>query len=279
MRVVRPGTGSGLGSNTAAGRRSRIVLRRRNASRCGSRPRRRPRSLAWREHLRAGPLVIAAAADRPASTVGKVLRRAGCSRLPQPPTRSAHPVRARPSRRTLARRHQETRPLPPGRQADPPRRRAAQPPAPAGSTCTSRSTTTRLAYTELLPSERKEDCAAFLTRALSPGTPSKGSPWSECSATTPRPTTPTAGATPATNSASAAAKHAPLLALDKTGKPKPSSKPCSASGPTASPTPRAHTAAKHSPATSGGTNRRRPHGSLAGQPPTSRVSHLCGQYT
>ena len=32
----------------------------------------------------AGPLVIAAAVDRPASTVGKVLRRAGCSRLPRP---------------------------------------------------------------------------------------------------------------------------------------------------------------------------------------------------
>ena len=40
--------------------------------------------LRWREHLRAGPLVIAAAVDRPASTIGKVLRRAGCSRLPRP---------------------------------------------------------------------------------------------------------------------------------------------------------------------------------------------------
>jgi transposase InsO family protein len=26
-------------------------------------------------------------------------------------------------------------------------------------------------------------------------------------------------------------------------------------------------------------NRRRPHGSLGGRPPISRVSHLCGQYT
>ena len=26
-------------------------------------------------------------------------------------------------------------------------------------------------------------------------------------------------------------------------------------------------------------NRRRPHGSLGGRPPVSRVSHLCGQYT
>ncbi|MQA00099.1 MAG: transposase, partial [Dehalococcoidia bacterium] len=26
-------------------------------------------------------------------------------------------------------------------------------------------------------------------------------------------------------------------------------------------------------------NRRRPHGSLGGRPPVSRVSHLCGQYS
>jgi transposase len=37
--------------------------------------------LAWREHLRAGPAVIAAVLERPPSTVGKVLRRAGRSRL------------------------------------------------------------------------------------------------------------------------------------------------------------------------------------------------------
>jgi transposase InsO family protein len=40
--------------------------------------------LAWREHLRAGPAVIAAVLERPTSTVGKVLRRAGCSRLSRP---------------------------------------------------------------------------------------------------------------------------------------------------------------------------------------------------
>src|SRR5262245_50253186 len=39
--------------------------------------------LAWREHLRAGPVVIAAILERPVSTVGKVLRRAGRSRLPR----------------------------------------------------------------------------------------------------------------------------------------------------------------------------------------------------
>src|SRR6266542_3048792 len=37
--------------------------------------------LAWRAELRCGPAVIAAILERPASTVGKVLRRTGCSRL------------------------------------------------------------------------------------------------------------------------------------------------------------------------------------------------------
>ena len=40
--------------------------------------------LAWRAELGAGPAVIATIVERPSSTVGKVLRRAGCSRLPRP---------------------------------------------------------------------------------------------------------------------------------------------------------------------------------------------------
>src|SRR5207244_11529076 len=40
--------------------------------------------LAWRERLQAGPAVIAAILERPISTVGKVLRRAGRSRLRGP---------------------------------------------------------------------------------------------------------------------------------------------------------------------------------------------------
>src|ERR1700749_1994044 len=58
-----------------------------------STPRRQPRRLreddeaqivALRLELRAGPQVLARSVNRPASTVGKVLRRAGCSRLPGP---------------------------------------------------------------------------------------------------------------------------------------------------------------------------------------------------
>lgn len=56
-------------------------------------PGRQPRRLSREEEaqilharhaLKAGPLVIGAVLERPASTVGKVLRRRGCSRLPRP---------------------------------------------------------------------------------------------------------------------------------------------------------------------------------------------------
>ena len=40
--------------------------------------------IALRLELRAGPQMLAVILDRPASTIGKVLRRAGCSRLPGP---------------------------------------------------------------------------------------------------------------------------------------------------------------------------------------------------
>jgi transposase InsO family protein len=40
--------------------------------------------VALRLELRAGPQMLARIVDRPASTIGKVLRRAGCSRLPGP---------------------------------------------------------------------------------------------------------------------------------------------------------------------------------------------------
>ena len=58
-----------------------------------STPKRQPRRLSAEEEaqiitlrleLGSGPQVLAAILGRPASTIGKVLRRAGCSRLPQP---------------------------------------------------------------------------------------------------------------------------------------------------------------------------------------------------
>jgi transposase InsO family protein len=58
-----------------------------------STPRRQPRRLSAQEEaqiialrleLRAGPQMLSVICNRPASTIGKVLRRAGCSRLPGP---------------------------------------------------------------------------------------------------------------------------------------------------------------------------------------------------
>ena len=134
-------------------------------------PRRLPVSaeqeiLAWRAELKAGPAVIATVVRRPASTVGKVLRRAGCSRLP----------RARRDRRVRYERqrpgellHVDTKKL--GRFWTVGKR--------IREDGINRSRTagwqhlhiaiddhSRLAYAEVLPTERKHDCATFLRRAV-----------------------------------------------------------------------------------------------------------------
>jgi transposase InsO family protein len=140
-----------------------------------STPKRQPRRLspeaeqeilAWREHLRAGPAVIAAVLERPASTVGKVLRRAGRSRLP----RDARDRRVRYERTTAGELlHVDTKKL--GRfwtvgkaiLKDGVRRSRN-----AGwqHLHVAIDDHSRLAYTELLRSDRAPDCAAFLARAV-----------------------------------------------------------------------------------------------------------------
>ncbi len=140
-----------------------------------STPRRQPLRLSveaeaeilhWREHLRAGPLVIAAAVDRPASTVGKVLRRAGCSRLPRP-QRDPHVRYERDRPGELL--HVDTKKL--GRFFQVGKRILQDgvqrsPRAGWQHLHVAIDDHSRLAYTELLRSERKEDCAAFLIRAV-----------------------------------------------------------------------------------------------------------------
>jgi transposase InsO family protein len=140
-----------------------------------STPRRQPRRLSmaaeeeilqWREHLAAGPLVIAAAVGRPASTVGKVVRRAGRSRLPRP-TRDprARYERANPGELL----HVDTKKL--GRFFQVGKRILADgvqrsPHAGWQHLHVAIDDHSRLAYCELLASERKEDCCAFLKRAV-----------------------------------------------------------------------------------------------------------------
>lgn len=141
-----------------------------------STPRRQPRRLsgeaeaqivALRLELRAGPQVLARIVERPASTVGKVLRRAGCSRLPGPDrvVRQRY-ERERPGEllhvdvkklgrfwRVGKRIHQD----------------GVQRSRHAGWSYLHIAIDdhTRLAYAELLKDERGPSCAAFLRRATS----------------------------------------------------------------------------------------------------------------
>lgn len=110
--------------------------------------------------------MIAAAVDLPASTVGKVLRRAGWSRLPRPQRDPRlRYERARPGELL----HVDTKKL--GRfhlvgkriLQDGVRR---SPRAGWQHLHVAIDDHSRLAYTELLLGDRKEDCAAFLKRAV-----------------------------------------------------------------------------------------------------------------
>jgi len=251
-----------------------------------STPRRQPLRLSveaeaeilhWREHLRAGPLVIAAAVDRPASTVGKVLRRAGCSRLPRPQRDPrVRYERDRPGELL----HVDTKKL--GRFFQVGKRILQDgiqrsPRAGWQHLHVAIDDHSRLAYTELLRSERKEDCAAFLIRAVA---------WyAEQGITVER-----------VLSDNAKAYHSHLWrdTCTKLGIERRYTRP-------------------HSPWTNGKAealiktllrewayrfaypssahrsralpgflrwyNRRRPHSSLGGRPPISRVSQVCGYYT
>ena len=121
--------------------------------------------VALRSQLGAGPQVLAGILGRPASTVGKVLRRAGCSRLPRP----EQPIRPRYEReRPGELLHVDIKKL--GRFWQVGKRiygdnvkRNRQ----VGWSYLHIAIDdhTRLAYAELLPDERAPSCAAFLRRA------------------------------------------------------------------------------------------------------------------
>ena len=153
-----------------------------------STPRRQPRRLpaeveqeilAWREHLRAGPAVIAAILERPISTVGKVLRRAGRSRLPRP--RRDPKVRYE-RKRAGELLHVDTKSsAASGRSASGSSRTASSAARrPAGSTCTSRSTTTHGSPTPSYCRASANTTAPPSSHARSPGSPSTGSSSSAC---------------------------------------------------------------------------------------------------
>jgi transposase InsO family protein len=139
-------------------------------------PRRQPRRLsreleqrilAAREYAKAGPLIVAAQLGLPASTVWKVLRRYGVSRLPRP---ARGPVVRYQRERPGELLHVDIKKL--GRFWTLGKRVL-------GSEVGNRSRHagwqylhlaiddhSRIAYAELLPSESPSDCAAFLRRAV-----------------------------------------------------------------------------------------------------------------
>jgi transposase InsO family protein len=246
-----------------------------------SQPRRLPPEaeaeiLAWREHLRAGPAVIAAILGRPISTVGKVLRRAGRSRLPRP----RRDPRVRYEReRPGALLHVDTKKL--GRFYVVGKRILG-----AG---VNRSVNagwqhlhvaiddhSRLGYAEVLASDDRHACTAFLRRAAA---------WyAECGITIERVLSDNAKAYHSQRWSDTCAELGIARRYTRPYSPWTNGKAEALIKtllrewayrfvyPTST----------HRSRALGGFlrwyNRRRPHGSLGGRPPVSRVSHLCGQY-
>jgi transposase InsO family protein len=252
-----------------------------------STPRRQPRRLlpaveaeilAWREQTGYGPLRLAAVLERPPSTIGKVLRRCGRSRLP----RAVRDPRVRYERAYPGELlHVDTKKL--GRFWRVGKRILARGALPESKGAgwqwlhVAIDDHSRLAYAELLPREDRFACAAFLERAvawyaehgivaervLSDNAKAYHSDrWHEtCQrlGVAPRYTRPYS---PWTNG-KAEALVKTLLNEWAYRYTYPTSE-------------------HRSRALSGFIrwyNRRRPHGSLDGQPPISRVSHLRGQYS
>jgi transposase InsO family protein len=249
-------------------------------------PRRQPRRLSadmereilmLRHQTNAGPVVIAAICGRPASTVGKVLRRWGCSRLPRA---ERDPVvryeRERPGELI----HVDTKKL--GRfhvvgkrilKDDVKRNRNAG----WQHLHVAIDDHTRLAYAEVLAGQDKDACAGFLRRAvawyadhdiraervLSDNAKAYHSHlWRDTCAELGVKRRYTRPYTPRTNG-KAEALIKTMLHEWAYRHPYPSS----------------HHRSRALAGWLRWYNRRRPHGSLAGRPPISRVSHLCGQYT
>ena len=251
-----------------------------------STPRRQPRRLApeaereilaWREHLRAGPAVIAAILERPISTVGKVLRRAGCSRLPRP-QRDPKVRYERAYAGALL--HVDTKKL--GRFWQVGKRILQDgvnrsPRAGWQHLHVAIDDYSRLAYCELLPSERKEDCAAFLERAVA---------WyAEQEIPVER-----------VLSDNARSYHShlwretcELLSIERrytrhyspwtNGKAEALIKTLLREWAYRFTYPTSNHRSRALPGYLRWYNRRRPHGSLGGRPPISRVSHVCGHYS
>jgi transposase InsO family protein/transposase-like protein len=234
--------------------------------------------VAWREHLRAGPLVLSAVLDRPASTIGKVLRRLGCSRLPRPARASGVRYERATAGELL---HVDTKKL--GRFWTVGKRIVAR-----ADTAESRGAGwhwlhiaiddhSRLAYAELLSSEDRFACAAFLVRAAA---------WyREQGIAVERVLTDNANAYHSHRWHGICAE----LGIERrytrpyspwtNGKAEALIKTMLREWAYRFTYPSSEHRSRALPGFLRWYNRRRPHGSLGGRPPISRVLHLCGQYS
>ena len=247
-----------------------------------STPHRQPRRLspaveaeivAVRERTNAGPLTVGALLGHPASTVGKVLRRLGRSRLPRPPV--VRYERARPGELLHIDIKKLGRFWHVGKRV---RRDGVSRSRHAGWQYAHVAVDdhSRLAYVELLPSERASDAVAFLERALGwyrdqeitieavmtdNGSAYVSGAWRERCVLLGLRHLRTRPYTPRTNG-KAERFIQTLLRSWAYGFAYP-------------------TSVHRARALSGWLrwyNRRKPHGSLGGFPPISRVSHVRGQY-
>lgn len=224
-----------------------------------------------------GPLTLAAKLGLAASTVGKVLRRHGCSRRPRPPRPEVvRYERERPGELL----HVDIKKL--GRFWEVGKRIrrdgvSRSPRAGWQYLHVAVDDHSRLAYAEVLPSERAEDAVAFLGRAVAwyreqgvvaeavltdNGVAYRAHRWRDACGRLALRHLRTRPYTPRTNG-KAERFIQTMLRQWAYRYVYPSS--------------------AHRARTLGGWlrwyNRRRPHGSLGGHPPISRVSHLCGHYS
>jgi transposase InsO family protein len=230
--------------------------------------------LRWRAELGAGPAVIAVIVERPASTVGKVLRRRGRSRLPRVQRdRRVRYERERPGELL----HVDTKKL--GRfweigkriRKDGVNRSRKAGWQHLHVAIDDRS---RLAYCEILPTERKHDCTAFLQRAVA---------WyADHGVTVERVITDNAKAYHSHLWRDTCAdleigrRYTRPYSPWTNGKAEALIKTLLREWAYRHPYPTSAHRAKALPGYLRWYNRHRPHGSLAARPPISRVSHLCG---
>jgi transposase InsO family protein len=254
-----------------------------------STPRRQPRRLCAeaeqailvaRRRSAYGPVRLAGLVPHPPSTIGKVLRRHGCSRLPRPHEAAARCARRYERERPGELLHVDTKKL--GRFWEPGKRVLG---AEAGRPHRNRrigwqhlhvaiDDHSRLAYAELLPGQDAETCTGFLERA---------SDWYRGRGVEiERVLTDTAKAYHSRAWQQAAARLGIERRYTRIYRPRTNGKAerfiqtLLVEWAYARPYPSSAARARALPGYLRWYNRRRPHSSLAARPPISRVSHLCG---